>query len=133
MSGHGHGHMGGTGGPKSLDMKTLKRLLNYFGAYKPLLWVVVVLVLVSAIASAASSLFLRTLIDDYITPMIGVANPDFMGLLGAIGRMCLLLGAGVLSTLAYSWIMAVAWPFAKREASRQATFFSLMLAMALPS
>ena len=103
----GHGHMGGTSGPKSLDMKTLKRLLNYFGAYKPLLWVVVVLVLVSAIASAASSLFLRTLIDDYITPMIGVANPDFMGLLGAIGRMCLLLGAGVLSTLAYSWIMAV--------------------------
>ncbi|MEF2824289.1 MAG: ABC transporter ATP-binding protein [Peptococcaceae bacterium] len=107
MSGHGHGHMGGAGGPKSLDMKTLKRLLNYFGAYKPMLWVVVVLVLVSAIASAASSLFLRTLIDDYITPMIGVANPDFMGLLGAIGRMCLLLGAGVLSTLAYSWIMAV--------------------------
>ena len=50
----GHEHMGGAGGPKSLDMKTLKRLLNYFGAYKPMLWVVVVLVLVSAIASAAS-------------------------------------------------------------------------------
>ncbi len=104
--GHGHGHMGG-GGPKSIDKKTLTRLLNYFGAYKPLLAVVVVLVLISAIASAASSLFLRTLIDDYITPLVGVANPDFSGLLHALGRMCLLLGAGVVATLAYSWIMAV--------------------------
>ena len=112
MSGHGRrpgrgpGHMGG-GGPRTIDKTTLKRLLNYFGAYKPFLVVVVVLVLISAIASAASSLFLRTLIDDYITPMIGVSNPDFGGLLAAIGRMCLLLGAGVLSTLAYNWIMAV--------------------------
>lgn len=104
--GHGHGHMGG-GAPRSIDRKTMKRLLNYLGAYKPLLGLVVVLVLVSAIASAASSLFLKTLIDSYITPLVGVANPDFTGLLHALGRMCLLLGAGVISTLAYSWIMAV--------------------------
>ena len=39
---------------KSFDKNTLKRLLNYFGAYKALLAVVVVCVLISAIASAAS-------------------------------------------------------------------------------
>ena len=91
---------------KSFDKNTLKRLLNYFGAYKALLAVVVVCVLISAIASAASSLFLRTLIDDYITPLIGVADPDLSGLLHAIFRMCLLLASGIVATLAYSWIMA---------------------------
>ena len=91
---------------KSFDKNTLKRLLNYFGAYKALLAVVVVCVLISAIASAASSLFLRTLIDDYITPLIGVADPDMSGLLHAIFRMCLLLASGIVATLAYSWIMA---------------------------
>ena len=72
---------------KSFDKNTLKRLLNYFGAYKALLAVVVVCVLISAIASAASSLFLRTLIDDYITPLIGVADPDMSGLFHAIFRI----------------------------------------------
>lgn len=91
---------------KSFDKNTLKRLLNYFGAYKALLAVVVVCVLISAIASAASSLFLRTLIDDYITPLIGVSDPDMSGLLHAIFRMCLLLASGIVATLAYSWIMA---------------------------
>lgn len=102
---NGHGQMGTT--RKKFNPKTLKRLLNYFGQYKPFLCVVVVLVLVSAIAGAASSLFIRTLIDDYITPMLGVTDPDFAGLLAAIGKMCLLLGAGVVSTLAYQWMMAV--------------------------
>lgn len=91
---------------RTFDKNTLKRLLNYFGAYKVLLALVVLFVLISAIASAASSLFLRTLIDDYITPLIGVTDPDMSGLLSAILRMCLLLGAGVVATLAYNWIMA---------------------------
>lgn len=91
---------------RTFDKTTLKRLLNYFGAYKILLVLVVVFVLMSAVASAASSLFLRTLIDSYITPLIGADNPDMSGLLHAIFRMCLLLGGGVCATLAYSWIMA---------------------------
>ena len=91
---------------RTFDKTTLKRLLNYFGTYKILLLLVVAFVLVSAVASAASSLFLRTLIDNYITPLIGTSNPDMSGLLHAIFRKCLLLGCGVCATLAYSWIMA---------------------------
>ena len=60
---------------KELDRATLRRLLDYFGAYKILLAVVVVCVLIGAVASAAASLFLRTLIDDYITPWSAPQTP----------------------------------------------------------
>ena len=91
---------------KNFDGKTLKRLLDYFGAYKFLLALVVVFVLVGAVCSAAASLFLRTLIDDYITPLVGVADPDLSGLAHAIATMAALLSCGVVTTLAYNWIMA---------------------------
>ncbi|MDO4280710.1 MAG: ABC transporter ATP-binding protein [Peptococcaceae bacterium] len=85
---------------------TLKRLFNYFGVYRPLLIIVVLFVMLSAVASAASSLFLRSLIDDNIMPLVGVANPDFSGLAEAILRMCMILAGGACSTLIYGWIMA---------------------------
>ena len=91
---------------KELDRATLRRLLDYFGAYKILLAVVVVCVLIGAVASAAASLFLRTLIDDYITPLVGTPDPDLSGLAHAIAMMAALLGLGVVATLAYNWIMA---------------------------
>ena len=42
---------------------------------------VVICILLSAIASAASSVFLQTLIDDYIVPLLGTDNPVFDGLI----------------------------------------------------
>ncbi len=49
--------------------------------YKGQLIFVVVCILLSAIASAVSSLFLQSLIDDYITPLLGSSSPVFSGLL----------------------------------------------------
>ena len=49
------------------DLKTLGRLFSYMRDYKGQLVFVVVCILLSAVASAASSLFLQSLIDDYIT------------------------------------------------------------------
>ena len=45
------------------DLKTLGRLLSYMKDYKGQLIFVVVCILLSAVASAASSLFLQSLID----------------------------------------------------------------------
>ena len=77
---HG-GH--GKGGRKGKDpIKTLKRLLVYvFKEYKFKLFMVVGLIICSSLATVASTLFLKTLIDDYITPFMGQANPNFSGLL----------------------------------------------------
>lgn len=86
---------------------TLKRLFSYIAEYKARLIFVVVCILLSAAASAASALFLQVLIDKYIIPMLGQAHPVFTELFRAILAMGLLYLIGVLSTLFYNRIMVV--------------------------
>lgn len=88
-----------------LDRRALVRVLSYMRGYKVQLVFVVVCILLSAVASAASSLFLQTLIDDYIVPLLGVPNPVFDGLVGALTVIGAVYLAGVLSTLFYNRIM----------------------------
>jgi len=90
-----------------LNMASLKRLLTYMKPYKGLMIVVIVSVLLSALASAASSMFLETLIDNYITPLIGMDSPDFSGLITALIVLSCVYLIGVVATLVYSRIMVV--------------------------
>lgn len=87
-------------------MKTLKRLIGIImKKYKFHMIFVFIFILLSVFANVQGTLFIQTLIDDYITPMIGRPNPDFTPLLMAIARVAVfyLLGAG--ATFAYSKIM----------------------------
>ncbi len=87
-------------------MKTLKRLIGIImKKYKFHMIFVFIFILLSVFANVQGTLFIQTLIDDYITPMIGRLNPDFTPLLMAIARVAVfyLLGAG--ATFAYSKIM----------------------------
>ena len=52
-----------------------------------------------------STLFTQTLIDDYITPMLGQTNPDFGPLAGAIGRLVIVALVGVSSQYLYNRVM----------------------------
>ena len=52
------------GAIKTLNKGTVKRLLSYLKAYQLKLVLVFVCILISTLASVASSLFLQTLIDD---------------------------------------------------------------------
>ena len=82
------------------DGRTLKRLLSYMRAYKGTLVLVTVCILLSAVAGAASSMFLQKLIDGYIVPMLGTASPDFSGLIRALVTIgCVYL----VGTLATAW------------------------------
>ena len=86
--------------------KTLKRLIGLImKKYKFHIIFVFIFILLSVFANVQGTLFIQTLIDDYITPMIGQPNPDFTPLLMAIARVAVfyLLGAG--ATFAYSKIM----------------------------
>ena len=67
------GHRGGTRGRFNKDSgKTLKRLLSYIMRnYKKRFIFVLVCIVFSAIANVASSMFIKTLIDSYIEPLIG--------------------------------------------------------------
>jgi len=86
---------------------TIKRLFSYMAAYKVRLIMVVVCILLSAAAGAASSLFLQKLIDGYIVPMLGEANPSFAGLFRVVEEMGAVYLAGVLATLFYNRSMVV--------------------------
>ena len=94
---------------QKLDMKTLKRLLSYLKAYKGTLILVTVCILLSALAGAASSMFLQSLIDDYITPLLASAGtPDYSGLIRALAVMAVIYLVGALSTYLYNRQMVTA-------------------------
>ena len=105
--GHGPGRRGSMGGKRIENPgKVFKRLMQYIMKnYAVHLVFVLMFIVISVLANVRGTLFLQTLIDDYITPMIGQENPDFSGLLLAITRMAVLYLVGVLSTYTYARIM----------------------------
>ena len=94
-------------GLRGVDKNVIKRLLEYVGKYKSRFILVVICILLSSGASVASSLFLRTLIDDYIAPLLLEAEPVFAGLLRALVIMACIYIAGIICSLTYSRTMAV--------------------------
>ncbi|MGN1204181.1 MAG: ABC transporter ATP-binding protein, partial [Lachnospiraceae bacterium] len=87
------------------DRKTLGRLLSYMKEYRGQLITVVICILLSTIASAVSSLFLQTLIDDYVVPLLGTSSPVFTSLLKVLVIIGIVYLIGVLSTYFYNRIM----------------------------
>ncbi len=83
-----------------------KRLMGYIlKSYKWHLLIVVICIFISVIANVRGMMFTKTLVDDYILPLIGSDNPDFSNLLMAIGKVAVFYGIGVVSTYAYTRIM----------------------------
>ena len=86
--------------------RTIRRLMQYVKrGYGFRFLLVLVCILISAIASVSGSLFLGSLIDDYITPLMAMDNPVFDGLLHALILMGCLYLAGALCALAYNRLM----------------------------
>lgn len=91
-----------------INKKTVKRLLGYlFTPYKLQIATVLICLVVSAVTGVAGSLFLKTVIDDYIEPLLLESAPVFTGLLNAIITMGVIYLIGILSTLIYTRVMAV--------------------------
>ena len=87
---------------------TLKRLLSYIlKNYKKQFIFVFICIIISSIASVAGSLFLQTLIDDYITPLLKDKNPVFTELLQILTVMGTIYIVGILASYLYSRLMAV--------------------------
>ena len=88
--------------------KLLKRLLSYvFKTYKFHSIAVFICIVVGVLASVQGTMFLQTLIDDYISPMIGVENPDFSPLAKAIGRVACFYLLGAASAYIQGRLMVV--------------------------
>lgn len=82
--------------------RLLKRL---FREHKIALIVVVLCIIGNALANVQGTLFMQTLIDDYITPLIGSASPDYSGLLAALGRVSCFYGIGIICAYSFNRIM----------------------------
>ncbi len=93
-------------GRKAKDAKgTIKRLLTYVAKYRLRLILVMLCIVGNSVASVMSSAFIRTLIDDHITPLLASANPEFSGLAWALVRMACIYLVGMLCGFAYNRIM----------------------------
>ena len=91
--------------PAKIDTKTLKRLLTYMRPYRGTMIVVTICILLSAVAGAVSSMFLQTLIDSYIVPLLGMDEPVFTGLIRTLIVLAVIYLIGTLSTLFYNRLM----------------------------
>ncbi len=92
---------------KARDRKaTLLRLLKFvMQHYRFSFLLVFACIIVSSVATLMSTLFTRTLIDDYILPLVGKANPDFSPLAMALLKLAAVLLVGVACAYAYNRIM----------------------------
>ena len=81
----------------------LKRIMGeVFQHYLPHCIIVLICIVVSALANVQASLFLKSLIDDYIVPMTQQAAPDFGPLTAALLRVGCIYAVGVLA----AWLNA---------------------------
>lgn len=86
--------------------KILGRILRYtFKNYKIHMIIVFICIIVSVLANVQGTLFIQSLIDDYITPLMNTSSPDFTPLLFAIARVAGFYLLGAASTFAYSKLM----------------------------
>ncbi len=92
-------------GKRNMNPGTLGRLLSRMKAHRIKLAVVLLCILLSALSRASTSLFLRTLIDDEILPMIAQGSRDFSGIIRIVVAMAVVYGIGILSIWAYNRIM----------------------------
>jgi len=92
--------------PGRIFKRTMKYVLkNYAVAYAA----VVVCIFVTVVASIKGTMFMQTLIDDYITPLTKAVKAggtaDFYGLGKAIGTIMIYYGCGILASFIQSRLM----------------------------
>lgn len=87
-------------------LKTVGRLMGYVSStYRLQFAAVCATIFISALCGVAGPLFLAVLIDDFITPLLSSASPDFTLLFYAVLAMAAVYYLGVLCTYVYNRLM----------------------------
>jgi len=91
---------------KQSKKEVLLRLTRFVLRNYKISWgVVIVCIIVSAAASLVSTLFIRTLIDDYVLPLTQVDNPEYASLAQTLFKLSLVLLLGVVCNYVYNLLM----------------------------
>ncbi len=86
--------------------KLFSRIIGFMMKdYAPHIVIVVICIFVGVLANVQGTLFMQTLIDSYIMPLLSTPNPDFSGLAHAIARVACFYAVGVFSAYLYNRIM----------------------------
>ena len=90
----------------SQQLHAMGRVLGYMlKDYKFSFFVVVVCILGSALATLRGTLFMQSLIDDYIVPLTQAQTPDYSNLAVALVSVAVTYGIGIICAYAYNRIM----------------------------
>ena len=93
-------------GRKAKDpKKTLLRLLSYMKPYRGTMILVIICILIGSLATALSSYSLDPLINNYIKPLTGQENPNYLPLIKFLMGMALVYVLGIVSSFLYSYLM----------------------------
>ena len=85
---------------------TLGRLTKYvLRNYKFSCLTVMVCIIITSVATLSSTLFTRTLIDDYIVPLTRMDDPEYRSLAQALFKLGAVLMLGVIASYTYNRIM----------------------------
>ena len=95
----------GPEGMAKVNKDVVKRLMSYIGHYKLRFAAVLICIVVNALAMVSCSLYLQTLIDSYITPLLQATTPDFAPLFRSILIMGCIYAVGILACLFYNRTM----------------------------
>lgn len=94
------------GEPQGKKRDILMRLVRLvMRHYKFSLLTVAVCIIITAVTTLASTLFTRTLIDDYIVPMTQTAHPDFAPLAQTLFKLAAVLVVGVICSYTHNRLM----------------------------
>ena len=85
--------------------RTFARLFSYLRAYRFQLVLVLVGIVLSAGANIAGTYMLKPIINDYIVPWIGSADPDFSGLIGQLAILFAIYTTGIIGAYLYNRLM----------------------------
>ena len=102
-------HAQNQGGIQKIDAQqraVIWRLAKYvLSDYKFSIVTVLVCIAITSVTTLASTLFTRTLIDDYIVPLTQMANPGYTALWQTLIKLGLILLLGVICSYAYNSLM----------------------------
>lgn len=88
------------------QLQAMKRVLGYMlRNYKFSFLIVVICILGPVLATLRGTLFMQSLIDDYIVPLTQAQTPDYTALAGALLSVGATYGLGILCAYSYNRIM----------------------------
>ncbi|MBR4231026.1 MAG: ABC transporter ATP-binding protein [Bacilli bacterium] len=84
---------------------TIKRLFKYIFKYKITIFIVITCIIINSVAEVYGQLFLKTLIDKYIVPLVNSSHPNFTPLINALLMMAGIYLMAIITMYIYNRLM----------------------------